>query len=127
MKPLGAMFIIVAVVCGIAAFTQTQETELEKLNQKLVASSQDGLRGTKAVDKFLDASAQLQGQRPPPPHTSEQDDFRESYSSALADAEKYKSERNQRLMLWLAGAAVFLLAGIVCVASAYKPVPSPTR
>lgn len=124
MKAFGIILIIAAVVCGIVAYTQTQETELERLNQNVISSSEKSLSMSKGFGEFLDASAQLQGQRPPPRDIRvlrDEENSRNSLSRASADADRYKSERNQKMMLWLGGAAVSFLAGIICIATAKSP------
>ena len=125
MKAFGIILIIAAAACGIAAFVQTQETELERLNQNALSSSEDGLRTSKALGNYVDAIAQLQGQRPPPRDTRYEESFRDSLSRASADADRYKSERNQKMLLWLGGAAVCFLAGIICIATAKRPATAP--
>lgn len=120
MKGFGIFLVIAAVACGIGALTQTQETEIERLNHNLASFSDSAARQSKAMGDYIDTSAQLQGQRLPPRDTRAEDSFRESASRATAVADRYKSERNQRMLLWLAGAAVCFIAGIVCISSARK-------
>jgi lipopolysaccharide export LptBFGC system permease protein LptF len=124
MKGFGVFLIVAAVVCGVGALTQTQETELERLNQNIVSSSEDALQTSKAFGNLIDSTARLNGERPPPRDTSHETEFRDSISRANADADRYKSERNQRMLIWFASAAVCFIAGIVCISNARKPEPS---
>lgn len=109
MKGFGIFLVIAAVACGIGALTQTQETELEKLNRDIASSSDSAARQSKAMSDLVGGD------------TSAENSFRESASRATAGADRYGSERNQRMLLWLAGAAVCFIAGIVCISSARKP------
>ncbi len=116
MKGFGIFLIIVAVACGIGAYTQNQETELERINQRVIDTNEDALRKYKALEGLAAVaglSARVEaGSR----------DSRDSISRASADADRYKSERNQRMLLWLGGAAVCFIAGIICITSAKKPI-----
>lgn len=121
MKGFGIVLFVTAVVCGIGALTQTQESEPERLYRDLASSADSAARQSKAMGDFIDISAQLEGGSRPPRDTLAEQSFRESAAQSTADADRYKSQRNQGMLLWLAGAAVCFIAGIVCVAGAKNP------
>lgn len=124
MKAFGIILIIAAAGCGIAAFMQTQETELERLTQRLISLDKDALRASKGMGDFIEATALLQGRRPPPRDTKYEENLRDSLSQELAKADRYKAERNQKMLLWLGSTSVCFLAGIICMATAKRPATS---
>jgi hypothetical protein len=117
MRAFGILLLVAAVACGIGALTQTQETELERLSRDLAGSAENAARYSKATGELI----QLQGQVLSSSDTRAEASFRESASWATAKADRYKSERHHAMLLWVAGAAACLIAGIVCISSARKP------
>ena len=130
MKAFGVILIIVAAACGLGALSQTRETEMEKLNNRVISSAEDGLKTSQAMYDYIEASARLQGAELPPRDTRSRDSMLDSLSDAQVAAAKYRSERNQKMLLWLGGAAVSFLAGIICFSAGKRSAvgtATPTR
>ena len=114
-RGFGKFFIIVAVACGIIAYQQTQETELERMNKNQLSLSKSTLASSKAVTEFLEIDDRLNGRKSSPRSNQSDDHFSDAISHESAEADRYESGRNQKLLFYSGVAAVFFIAGIICI------------
>ena len=117
MKTLGILFIIVAVVLGIAAFANSTPDSLETMQSGVAAESRKDRKEMEALNKFAEASGVATHEI----DTDQEDEWR-------AKSADRRSEREQRLLFCAVPAGLLGITGLILVVSQRRssPIPLPT-
>ncbi|MDB6028303.1 MAG: hypothetical protein JWM68_4526, partial [Verrucomicrobiales bacterium] len=114
------LLIVVALGCAIMSYSNTSKTTVEEYNDRAIESGLKVKETTKALRAIVESAYEKRGEAAPDFEYGREQESLASLAESQRKGDEYKSERNQKILLWAGAAGVCFLSGIVCVAVSTK-------